>query len=191
MAMQKMLSLVVVFAMLHTGPAWTEQQAPVIPQNTEVEIELLESVSSETLHDGQTVSFKIVRPVVENGATVMAAGVAVSGEVKSVKTSGAWHKAGAFDMVLKPVRLEDGSIVSLDFPRPKLRGTKKEKTTVAIAAPPILAYYFPVIPVLLIGAARKGKPFEIRAGERYLVYVVSSARAAESESQKTTEPAKP
>jgi len=33
-------------------------------------------------------------------------------------------------------------------------------------------YYFPLIPVALLASSRKGKPFKVRAGERYRVYVV-------------------
>ena len=176
--MQRLLSLILVFAVWRLGLAQTLTQPTVIPERTEVEIELLDNLSSENLHAGQSVSFRIVRPVVVDGATIMAADMLVSGEVKAVQSSGAWRKAGRFDLVLKPVKLDNGTIVRLDFQRPRLRGTKAEKAGTAIGAAMVLTYYFPLIPVALISSARKGQPYNIRASERYLVYVVSSERSA-------------
>ena len=164
--MHKLLSLVLVLALVQPGLAQTQPQSEVIPRQTEVEIELVENVSSETLHAGQSVSFKIVRPVAVSGTTVMPAGLAVSGEIRAVRPSGAWHKAGTFNLVLKPIRLTDGSTVQLDFHRPELVGTKGEKTGAAIGAPLALTYLFVLIPAFLVGAARKGEPYTIRAGER-------------------------
>jgi len=46
-----------------------------------------------------------------------------------------------------------------------------EKTGEAIGTALVMTYYFPLIPAALIAGSRKGKPFKVRAGERYLVYV--------------------
>ena len=184
------LPFLVVFAFLLCGLAQTAPHPAAIPQHTEVEIELIDSVSSETLHSGQSVAFKIVRPVVVNGKRVLAADTPVSGEVAAVKASGAWRKAGSFDLRLKPIQMDDGSIVQLDFHRPQRLGTKMEKTAAAEEKALFLAYYFPLIPVALVEGAKKGKPYNIRSGERYLVYVVSSTTGSEAP-QGTTGPPKP
>ncbi len=184
--MRRLSSLVLILTLLRLGFAQTGAQSISIPPLTEVEIELLDNLSSETMRDGQSVAFKVVKPVVVNGATIIDAGLPVFGEVRSVQSAGAWHKAGCFDLVLKPVRLEDGLTVTLDFQRPKLLGTRKEKTGEVIGTSMMLTYYFPLIPVALIGGAKKGKPYQIRAGERYLVHVVSSERA--SASSESSEP---
>lgn len=157
------LSLALVFA----------QTAPPdeIPTGTEVEIELQESISSETLHAGQTVAFKLVRPVENNGVALLPAGTPFSGTVTSANAAGHWGKAGAFDLKLDSLKLPDGTLVRLDFHHPAKRNTRGEKTGETIASAIVLTYYFPLIPVALISASRKGKPFKIRAGERYLVYV--------------------
>jgi len=196
--MHRVFSLLLFFALLRPGLAQDGTHTAVIPQRTEVEIELLDNLSSETLRAGQSVSFKVVRPVVVNETTMMAANMPVSGEVKAVQPSGAWRKAGSFDLILKPATLDDGSIVRLDFQRPTLRGTKGEKAGQAIGTGLGLAYYFPLIPAALIWNAKKGKPYNIRSGERYLVYVVSNDRPARSgisegapAPEKTTESPKP
>ena len=191
--MRSLFSFLLVFVWVQPLPAQTETQLEVIPKNTSVEVELLEHISSETLHAGQSVRFKIVRPVAVNGTTVMSAGILVTGEVKAVQPSGAWHKAGSFGIIFKPIQLEDGSTVQLDFPPPKLAGTRRERTGNAIGSGLGLSYFFPLIPFALIRGTKKGKPYEIRAGERYLVYVVSSwppvhAGTPNTVPQKTTGP---
>ncbi len=187
--MRKLLSLVLIFPLMQSGQAQIETHSTTMPPNTEVEIELLENIFSEALRAGQCVAFKVVNPVVVDGTTIMPAGMPVSGEVKAVQSARAWRKAGNFDLLLKPIHLEDGAVVQLDFARPKLLRTKKEKTGNTVATSLALAYYFPLIPAALISWAKKGKAYNIRSGERYLVYVVSST--PEVAPQKTMEPAKP
>lgn len=167
-------SFVVAFASLPAGLAGGQTQPRVIPPQTAVEIELLDHVSSESLKVGQPVRFKVVTPVVVEGTTVIAAGTPVEGEVRAGRASGAWQRAGRFDLGLKPLLLADGTTVKLDFVRPKLRGVKVQQTAAAIAGGLYLAYYFPLIPVALVEGAKHGKPYDIRAGERYLVQVISS-----------------
>lgn len=176
--MSKLPILLLVLIFSCWAVAQNEQAAPAIPEQTPVEIELLETISSDSMHDGQKIGFKIVTPVEVGGATVMAAGMPLSGEVKKVKSSGAWQKAGSFDLSLDAIRLSEGTVVQLDFKRPKRVGTKGQKTAVAIAAVPVMMYYFPLVPIAVVGSARHGKPYVIRAGERYLVYVTSCERPA-------------
>jgi hypothetical protein len=178
------------------GMGGGQVRAAVIPAQTAVEIELLETVSSESLHVGQPVRFKVVTPVMVGGTTVIAAGTPVEGEVRAGHASGAWQRAGWFDLGLKPLLLADGTRVTLDFQRPKVRGVKAEQTGAAIVGGVGLAYYFPLIPVVLIESAKHGKPYNIRAGERYLVQVIASepptpAVEPVKEPQTATEPAKP
>lgn len=149
--------------------------APSPPRlGVEVEIELLENISSETLHAGQSVSFRLVRPLERSGVTLLAAGTPVTGRVRSVQASAEWGKRGGFDLALDPLRLADGKPLPVDFARPRRRSETAERAgDYEINA---LAYtlYFPLIPLGLVMAARKGKPYNIRAGERYLVYTAGS-----------------
>lgn len=151
-----------------------------IRTGTEVEIELLETISSETLQVGQTLAFKIVRSIELNGTTLLAAGTIFTGTVTKANPAGHWGKAGAFDLKLDPAKLSDGTLVRMDFYRPAKVNMRGEKTGEAVEDTVALVYYFPLIPVALISGARKGKPFKIRAGERYLVYVTGT-QAADAE----------
>jgi hypothetical protein len=149
-----------------------------VPPGTEVEIELLESISSETLKAGQSVPFKLVRGLEVNGVTLLPAGTAFTGKVISARPARHWGQAGAFDLKLEPLKLADGTLVHVDFHRPARLSTRKEKRGETIEGGIAMAYYFPLIPLALTRGSRKGKPFNIRAGERYLVYVTGTEAGA-------------
>jgi hypothetical protein len=188
---------VLIFGFLRFVSAQTEAPRATIPANTEVEIQLLENISSETLQAGQSVAFKVVKPVVVNGTTVLRVDTPLSGEVKAVQTSRHWGRGGSFDLVLKPIRLDDGSLAQLDFHRPRLVSTKltKGQKVATAAASPLIAglalYYFPLIPPAMIESSKKGKPYNIRSGERYLVYVVSSPSSSDTTPPQATQTPKP
>jgi hypothetical protein len=150
----------------------------VVRPGTEVEIELLEDISSETLRVGQSVPFKLVRALEGNGATLLPAGTTFTGTVTSANAAGHWGKAGTFDLRLAPLKLPDGTWVHIDFYRPAKLNERGEKTGEAVGSAIVAAGYFPLLPLALITGSRKGKPFEIRQGERYLVYVTGTGVGA-------------
>lgn len=191
--MSRMLAAVLLLALPHPGIA---QPAPPIPDQTPVEIELLQTLSSETMKNGQAVAFRIVTPVVVDGVTVLEPNTPVAGEIKTVNSSGAWQKDGALQLSLKPILRSDGTLVQLDFAHPKLLRPRTSKAATAIGLAlmsPVMLYYLPAVPIGVIAASRHGKPYEIRAGERYRVYVTSAvhndaAQPAESADPKNTPP---
>jgi hypothetical protein len=170
--MRRVLSVFLIFAFLQFCLAQAVPPGDLVPLGTGVEIELLESISSETLQAGQSVPFKLVNTLEPHGIVLLPAETRFNGRVAAANPSGHWGKAGAFDLRLEPLKLADGTAVRLDFHRPVRRNTRGEKTGEAIGSAIVLTYYFPLIPAALISGSRKGKPFNIRAGERYLVYVV-------------------
>lgn len=181
--MRPFLSVALTLSLAWSGFGQAVAPGDAVRPGAEVEIELLESISSETLQAGQTVPFKLVRALEGNGATLLPAGTTFTGTVTSSNAAGHWGKAGAFDLKLDPLKLPDGTLVRIDFHRPAEANARREKRGEKVEGAIWLAYYFPLIPAALIGGSRKGKPFKIRAGERYLVYV-TAAEAAATESAK-------
>ena len=175
--MRRMLALLLGTALAQNDFAQVTTQSVSVPPGAGVEIELLQDVSSDRLKAGQRIPFKLVRAIELNGETLLPAATPATGIVETVRTSGHWGKSGAFDLKLQPLKLVDGMLVHLDFYRPQRKGEKMEKTATGIGATIYFSYYFPLIPVALIAKARKGKPFVIRSGERYLVYVISTEAA--------------
>jgi len=183
--MRQFLPIVLSLSLVRFQFAQVELPTRVVAPGTGVEIELLENVSSETLQAGQNVSFKLVRGLEVNGVAILAAGTPFNGTVTSASASRHWGKAGAFDLRLEPLKLADGTLVHVDFHRPRRLNARGEKVGENTLTGVSLIYYFPLIPVALIAGSRKGKPFKIRAGERYLVYVTGTEAApAATESPK-------
>jgi len=169
--MRLFLSVLLVFSLLRSSLEQTVPPGDLIPLGTGIEIELLENISSESLQAGQTVSFKLVGALEAHGVRLLPADTPFNGTVTAANRSGHWGKAGAFDLKLEPLKLGDGTQVRLDFHRPMRLNARGEKTGEAIGTALVMTYYFPLIPAALIAGSRKGKPFKVRAGERYLVYV--------------------
>lgn len=172
--MRRMLALLLGAVLARNDFAQVAASSVSVPPGTGVEIELLQDVSSETLKAGQSIPFKLVRPLELNGETLLPAATPATGIVETVRTSGHWGKSGALGLTFQPLKLADGTLVHLDFYRPQRKGEKMEKAGTAVGATLYFSYYFPLIPVALAWKARKGKPFVIRSGERYLVYVTST-----------------
>lgn len=183
--MRRVLSVFLVFSLWQLS--WAQEIPPgdLVPLGTGVEIELLENISSETLQAGQPVPFKLVGALAPHGIVLLSADTRFNGTVRAANPSGHWGKAGAFDLKLEPLKLADGTEVRLDFHRPVRRNTRGEKTGETLGSAIVMTYYFPLIPLALISGSRKGKPFNIRASERYLVYVVGV------DAPTATDPARP
>ena len=182
--MRPLLSVVLILSLTSCAFAQAVPLGELVPAETGVEIELLESISSESLKAGQFVPFKVVQAVEVNGVTVLTGGTQFSGTVTSANPPGRWGKAGTFDLKLDPLKLADGELVRVDFHRPAKVNARGEKTGETIESAIVMTYYFPLIPVALIAGSRKGKPFKIRAGERYLVYVTGIEAPATTGSPK-------
>ena len=176
--MRPLLSIVLTISLVCSGFAQVASSMDAFHPGTEVEIELLEDLSSETLQAGQLVSFKVVRALENSAGTLLPAGTGFTGTVTSAHAAGHWGKAGAFDLKLGHLKLTNGTLAYLDFHRPAKLNDRGEKTGEALETGMAMTYCFPLIPAAVIAGAHKGKPFKIRAGERYLVYVTEMATAA-------------
>jgi hypothetical protein len=175
--MRRLVALLLSTALAPLQFAQITNQAVPVPRGTGVEVELLRDVSSKTLQVGQAIPFKLVRPIEVKGETLLPAGTPATGVVETVQNAGHWGKSGALDLRLQPLKLADGTLIHIDFPRPQKKSETVEKVDRRADAAMAYAYYFPLIPVAIIATARKGKPFTIRSGERYLVYVTSTEAA--------------
>ena len=182
--MRPFVSVVLILSLTCFGFGQVAPPRELVPAGTGVEIELLENISSELLKAGQSVPFKLVNALEVNGVTLLPAGTQFNGTVMSANPSGHWGKAGAFDLKLDPLKLADGALVHVDFHRPARVNTRGEKTGETVGTAIVMTYYFPLIPVALIAGSRRGKPFRVRAGERYLVYVTGTEAPAATASRK-------
>jgi hypothetical protein len=138
----------------------------LVPDGTAVEIELIQTASSEELKEGDPVAFKVIRPVEINGVTIIKKDAAARGHVSKVKKAGRWGKQGKLDWAMNDAISVDGTKIPLRFTQ-AARGDSKGGT-VAVAA---IATTVLLGPLGLLWGLKKGKPAIIPAGNKYTVYV--------------------
>ena len=109
--MRSLLPIMLTISLACSGFGQAAPPRDAVRPGTEVEIELLETISSETLHVGQTVPFKLVRGLESDGVTLLPSGTPFVGTVTGATARGHWGRAGAFDLKLQPLKLPDGRYV--------------------------------------------------------------------------------
>lgn len=175
--MSRVLTLLLSAALAQLVFAQSTNENVSVPSGTGVEVELLQDVSSQTLQAGQAIPFRLVRAIEVKGETLLAAGTPATATVETVQKAGHWRKNGAFDLRFQPLKLTDGTVIHIDFPRPQKKSETGEKVGRGVEAAAGFAEDYPFLLAAPILKARKGKAFTIRSGERYLVYVTSAEAA--------------
>lgn len=115
-----------------------------IPALTEVEIEMLDTMNSQANKIGQQFKFRLAKPIVVDGATLVPAGAVGSGDVVHAAKSRFGGKAG--EMILAARYLEHGGQrIPLRSLRPGVSGQGKDNTAeaaaVAIAVSGVLSMF--------------------------------------------------
>ncbi|HWR35517.1 MAG TPA: hypothetical protein VN622_06570 [Clostridia bacterium] len=88
----------------------SQSNAGVIPSGTQLDVRLIDSLSSETANAGDTFRGTLQSPVVVNGTTVFPKGADVAGTVVSAKRSGRLSGPGVLELAL--TRVEYGSVAA-------------------------------------------------------------------------------
>lgn len=139
--------------------AFTPAQAANIPDGTEVNVRLLETVSSLTAQIEDTVLFEAAEDVVVDGATVIAKGARGRGTVKRAQKSKSFGRRGKLDFTIDVVEAVDGSNAPLRTSR-ELRG-----------ATPSLSLGVPTPLTVPFGFFVKGKDVVVLAGTEYTIFI--------------------
>lgn len=146
-----------------------QNQSPleiIIPDGTEIEIELKNNLSGEEAKMGDIVDFIVVRPVQVNGITVIDQGASAKGRITNAKKAGRWGKTGKLEWAMSDVGTVSGSRVPVRFTKKLEGGSKGGTVAVAAVATTVL-----LGPVGLLWGLKKGKKAEIAAGNKYSVFV--------------------
>lgn len=137
-----------------------------VPDGTEIEIQLTNTLSGQESKVGDVVDFTVVRAVNVNGVTVFARDASARARVTTAKKSGRWGKAGKLEWAMQDVHAIDGNRIPARFTKRQLGDSKGR--TVAVAA---VATGMFLGPVGLLWGLKKGRPAIIPAGNRYSVFV--------------------
>lgn len=141
--------------------------AIVLPANTVVELEMVDTISSKTSKPGDFFKLKTALPVQRDGIEIIPAGTPVVGQVVHAQAARGGGKAGELIVAARYIELPQGQI--------KLRSgfgaTGQDKTNDALVA----AVLFGVIGMLV-----RGKDLELPAG-----HALSARLSADSTIQST------
>ena len=161
--MKKLLSLVLfaVFFVMETGGVALATGA-VLPNNTPVEIQAVNTYEPSMLSVGDTVKFATLKNITLNGKTVIAAGAPVTATVQ---------KATALGRIGKPAEiiLDDFSTVTVNGTKVPLSGSinQRGKSKIGLS----IALSVCIIPFFLL---MKGKDTAIEQGYQTTVYTASA-----------------
>jgi hypothetical protein len=123
-----------------------------IPVGTVVTVVFSQEVDPATTAPGQTVMLSVADPVIINGATVIAAGAPVLGEVTVAEKSGAVGKPAKIGVILRHVTAVDGKNVPLAGQK-QVEGKNEQATSLIVT-----------ILCCILGLLMKGGPATIPAG---------------------------
>jgi hypothetical protein len=156
----------VIMAMVQPA-ATTEIETDVtIPDGTEIEIQLKNTLSGQEAMVGNIVDFEIVRDVQVKGVTVFARDALARARITTAKKSGRWGKAGKLEWAMQDVQTLDGSRIPARFVKRELGDSKGGTVAVAAVATGVF-----LGPFGLLWGLKKGRPAVIPAGNRYIVFV--------------------
>ncbi len=144
-------------------PATTEVK---VPDGTEIEIQLKNTLSGQEAKVGDVVDFTVIKPVQIGGITVFEKEASARARVTTAKPAGHWGHAGKLEWSMQDVQAVDGNRVPCRFTKRELGDSKGSTVAVAAVATTVL-----LGPFGLLWGLKKGKPAIIPAGNRYSVFV--------------------
>jgi hypothetical protein len=167
-----------------------------LPAGTPIEVEVAYTVSSLDIKPGEVLSFRVLIPIVIEGAVVIEKDALVTARVTLAKRGGHWGKAGRLAWVMEDVIAADNTRVLLDptthmrnealwdlerkntsdpqSARGSIMGTshKGEVTTKTIVA---AAIFPPLAPLALMQGFKRGENAVLPEGKRFVVVVRNDA----------------
>jgi hypothetical protein len=137
-----------------------------VPDGTEIEIQLQNTLSGQEAKVGDVVDFTVVRDVEVKGIVVFQRDAPARAKVTTSKKAGRWGKAGKLEWAMQDIQGADGNRVPARFTKRELGDSKGGTVAVAAVATTVL-----LGPLGLLWGLKKGKPAIIPAGNRYSVFV--------------------
>jgi len=153
-------------AVVTAQPLSFEVAEVLVPDGTELEIQLHNTLSGQSAKVGEIVDFTIVRNVEINGITVFEKDSAARARVTAAKGAASWGRAGKLEWAMQDVEAADGNRAPVRFTKRQVGDSKGGTVAVAAVATTVL-----LGPLGLFWGLKKGKPAIIPAGNRYTVFV--------------------
>jgi hypothetical protein len=141
-----------------------------VPDGTEIEVQLKNTLSGQESKVGDVVDFIVLRAVKVNGVTVFERDASARARITTAKSAGHWGKAGKLEWAMQDVQSLDGNRVPARFTKRELGDSKGGTVAVATVATAVF-----LGPAALLWGLKKGRPAVIPAGSRFSVFVHGDA----------------
>ena len=149
-----------------TVRAKTEDSPVKVPDGTELEIELRNTLSGQEAKVGEVVEFIVLRDVTANGIIIFERGASARARVTTAKKAGRWGRAGKLEWVMQDVQAVDGKRIPARFTKRYIGQSNGNQVAITAVATSVL-----LGPWALFWGLKKGKPAIIPAGNRYIAFV--------------------
>jgi len=155
------------------APPPARRVAVSVPVGTVVELETAYTINSQLVRAGDSVSFRVVNPVMVDGQVVIEKGAVATALVTKAERGGHWGRAGRIAWTMKEVTAADGSRVPLQFNGRTVGDSKGAKvaTTMVVMG----ALMWPIAPVVLFQGFRRGENAFVPEGKRFDASVFAPA----------------
>ena len=147
-----------------------------LPKGTPLDIEMAYTISSQEVQAGELISFRVVNPVLVDGAVVIAVGATATARVMKASRGGHFGRAGRIAWMMQDVTAVDGTRIPLAAGGRIVGDSKGAKVATQMI---ITGALLPIIaPVALLHGFKRGENALIPAGKRFEVSVSSEATVA-------------
>ena len=140
-----------------------------IPAGTVVDFETAYAINSQEFRKGDAISFRVVNPVIIDGAVLVIQGATATGIVTKAERNGHFGRAGRITWTMKDVTAVDGTRLPIQFTGHTVGDSKGLKVATQIILTGILLW--PIAPVALLGGMKRGENAYIPAGKRFQAMV--------------------
>ena len=154
-------------------PQPARRVAVAVPVGTIVELETAYTINSQLVRTGDSVSFRVVNPVIVEGQVVIEKGATATAFVTKSERGGHWGRAGRIAWTMKEVTAADGSRVPLQFNGRTVGDSKGAKVATSMIV--MGALMWPVAPVVLFHGFKRGENAFVPEGKRFDATVFAAA----------------
>lgn len=144
--------------------AVTEKEV-LIPDGTEIEVQLKNNLSGQDAREGDIVDLIVVRDVTVDGTVVIAEGAAATARITKAKKAGYWGKSGKLEWAMQDVQTVSNKKIPARFTKSVSGGSNSGAVAVGAVVTTVL-----LGPVGLLWGLKKGKKAIIPAGSRFSVF---------------------
>ena len=176
--------ILILLLVVHVYPAHGQSSSErliKIPTGTQIEVELVHLITSESTEKGDLLTFRSLDAVKIDGVVVIEPGARCTAVVVKAKRRRHWGRGGQLAFTMRDIVAVDEQRVPLQFMREVTGDGRVAEVASAIAATGVLLW--PIAPLSLLWGLKKGEDVVIPVGKRFVVTTRSDVMVRVSQSK--------